>query len=492
MTPNKRPQLLRCVVGWLAAFTLTTHISACAQPPAGFTPLFDGTLDNAVVENGGAFTVVDGVLRAEGPDGWLRFREPARDFRLRVELRFVTDDGDSGIFLRAPPGITFARGWPNGSYQVQLLNPKVGGTLPIIGGVFRHGMPPGEALVDRDAASAAFTGTNEWQLLEIEVVGGELTVQLNGVAVTRASNISDVPGYIGIQSETSAVEFRRIDIERLERRAGTPAAALIAVAEVVAEVAPSGKCYTAVPLRDQGGNDVAIEPVCRVLEQNLNEFCDEPPLVCGVKIAPEFEADLALPTWTPVDFGGSLDLIESTVRAQWLGFNPQRIPGGSPQAAAAADSIWAEHRPRLERALEEGRLAVSSAELDLYQVGRPSTFYRIDPGDCEIDNGGTLQPDRPDYWDRRLVLNGVRVLPTPAALSDLLETFQSLSPEEPYGDVLLFRGQAYTYAMWGNDYPANIDNRVIVDLGLNYPTPAGPRLFFRNVCDIKYRSPKSE
>ena len=91
-----------------------------AIPPAGFTPLFDGTLDNAVVENGGAFTVVDGVLRAEGPDGWLRFREPARDFRLRVELRFVTDDGDSGIFLRAPPRITFARGWPTGSYQVQL------------------------------------------------------------------------------------------------------------------------------------------------------------------------------------------------------------------------------------------------------------------------------------------------------------------------------------------------------------------------------------
>jgi hypothetical protein len=488
VTPNNRPRLLRCAVRWLAAFALTTPMSACAQPAAGFTPLFDGTLDNAVVENGGAFTVVDGVLRAEGPDGWLRFREPARDFRLRLELRFVTDDGDSGVFLRAPAGITFARGWPNGSYQVQLLNPNVGGTLPILGGIFRHGMPPGEALVDRDAASAAFTGTNEWQLLEIEVVGGELTVHLNGVAVTRASNISDVPGYIGIQSETSAVEFRRIDIQRLERRDGPAAAAPVAVAESV----PSGKCYTAVPSRDQGGNDVPIEPVCRVLEQNLNEFCDEPPLVCGVKIAPEFQADLALPTWTPVDFGGSLDLIESTIRAQWLGFNPQRIPGGSPQAAAAADSMWAERKPRLERALEEGRLAVSSAEIDLYQVGSTSSFYRVDPGDCEIDNGGTLQPDRPDYWNRRLVMSGVHVRPTPETLSGLLETFQSLSPEEPNGDVLLFRGQAYTYSMWGNNPPANIDNRVIVNLGSNYPTPAGPMLFFRNVCDIKYRSPTSE
>ena len=65
---------------------------------------------------------------------------------------------------------------------------------------------------------AAFTGTGEWQLLEIEVMGTDLTVQLNGDAVTRAAGIADVAGYIGIQSETSAVEFRRIDIQELDSR----------------------------------------------------------------------------------------------------------------------------------------------------------------------------------------------------------------------------------------------------------------------------------
>jgi hypothetical protein len=53
-------------------------------------------------------------------------------------------------------------------------------------------------------------------VLEIEVIGTELTVQLNGVTTTRASDIADVEGYLGLQSETSAVEFRRIDIEVLE------------------------------------------------------------------------------------------------------------------------------------------------------------------------------------------------------------------------------------------------------------------------------------
>jgi hypothetical protein len=203
----------------LAALAVCTGLlPIAAQPAAGFTPLFGGTLGEAVIENGGGFTVVDGVLRAEGPEGWLRFPAMARDFRLRVELRFVTDNGDSGVFLRALPDRAFARGWPNRSYQVQLLNPRAGGTLPIVGGVFRHGMPAGETAFDSEVASAAFTGTGEWQLLEIEVAGTELTASLNGTVVTRASGIADVEGYIGIQSETSAVEFRRIDIEELEPR----------------------------------------------------------------------------------------------------------------------------------------------------------------------------------------------------------------------------------------------------------------------------------
>jgi hypothetical protein len=209
---------MRSFVGWLAAFTLTTPIRSHAQPPAGFTPLFDGALGAATIENGGTFTIADGVLRAEGPNGWLRFPETARDFRLRVELRFVTDNGDSGIFVRARPDGAFARGWPNRSYQVQLLNPLGGGSLPPVGGVFRHGMPPGETALDRDAVNAAFTGTGEWQLLEIEVEGTQLTVRLNSIAITHASGIADVDGYVGIQSETSAVEFRRIDIQEIEAR----------------------------------------------------------------------------------------------------------------------------------------------------------------------------------------------------------------------------------------------------------------------------------
>jgi hypothetical protein len=191
--------------------------AALAQASGEFVPLFDGTLDGTTIESGGVFTLDGGVLRAEGPEGWLRFAPLVRDFRLRAEIRFVTDVGDSGIFFRARPDGTFGRGWPNKSYQVQLLNPLARGTLPPVGGLFRHGMPPGDTALDRDAVERAFTGTGEWQLLEVELVGTEIAVRLNGTPVMRASGIEDVEGYLGIQSETSAVEFRRIDLAVLER-----------------------------------------------------------------------------------------------------------------------------------------------------------------------------------------------------------------------------------------------------------------------------------
>jgi hypothetical protein len=202
----------------LAALVIgTAALRVGAQATAGFTPLFDGTFGQATIEDGGAFSVDDGVLRAEGPNGWLRFPTLARDFRLLVELRFTTDNGDSGIFLRALPDRAFNRGWPNRSYQVQLLNPLAGGSLPPIGGIFRHGMPPGDTAHDTAAVRAAFTGTGAWQLLEIEVRGTELVVRLNDKEITRASGIADVEGYVGIQSETSAVEFRSIDLQPLPR-----------------------------------------------------------------------------------------------------------------------------------------------------------------------------------------------------------------------------------------------------------------------------------
>lgn len=188
-----------------------------AESDGDFVPLFDGTFTGWSIENTSHdnFTIGDGVLRVEAPEGWLRSEVQYADFLLRTEFRFLTEDADSGIFVRAVADSEFIRGWPNNSYQVQLRNPLGQSPFPPVGGVFRHGTPQGETAFDPADAARLSTGTGEWQTLEIELAGDTLTVWLNGSELTRASNIVNPSGYIGLQGETGAVEFRRIEI--LER-----------------------------------------------------------------------------------------------------------------------------------------------------------------------------------------------------------------------------------------------------------------------------------
>lgn len=185
----------------------------------GKTELLDPELSNWVVENAPEenFSITDeGVLRVVEPQGWLRSRATYMDFRLRAEFRFLTDNADSGIFVRASSDNTFARGWPQGSYQVQMLNPRAEEwPFPPLGAVFRHGMPSGETRYDPEDARRLSRETGEWQILEIKVAGEELKVWLNDELLTEAAGIGTPGQYIGIQGETGTVEFRSIAIREL-------------------------------------------------------------------------------------------------------------------------------------------------------------------------------------------------------------------------------------------------------------------------------------
>jgi hypothetical protein len=187
------------------------------QPAGGFVPLFDGTLKGWTIENtqAGNITVAGGVLRVEAPGGWLRSEREYGDFTLRAEFRFMTADADSGLFVRAASTGGFMRGWPNNSYQVQIRNPQTASRLPPVGGLFRHGMPPGPAEFDAAAVEKAAKPTGEWQALEVEVTGNRLFARLNGTEVLRAMEISNPRGYIGLQAETGTVEFRSVEIREL-------------------------------------------------------------------------------------------------------------------------------------------------------------------------------------------------------------------------------------------------------------------------------------
>jgi hypothetical protein len=198
----------------LALFASALVIAATGRAQEQFVPLFDGTLKGWVVENAAAstFTVSGGVLRVEGPSGWLRTERQFTDFTARVQFRFVTADADSGIFLRTTGAAQFIRGWPNNAYQVQLRNPATESRFPPVGGLFRHGMPPGDITFDESLVAKVARPTGEWQDLALTVAGEMLTVRLNGTEVTRAASIVRQPGYIGLQAELGVLEFRVIEV----------------------------------------------------------------------------------------------------------------------------------------------------------------------------------------------------------------------------------------------------------------------------------------
>ena len=198
---------------------LSLVVSALVLATAGraqerFVPLFDGTLKGWVVENttAGNFSVANGVLRVEGPSGWLRTERQFTDFSARLQFRFLTADADSGVFFRTTGATQFMRGWPNNGYQVQVRNPATQSRLPAVGGLFRHGMPPGEIAFDQPLVEKLSRGTGEWQDLAFAVSGETLTVRFNGMEVTRAANIVRQPGYIGLQAEVGALEFRSVEV----------------------------------------------------------------------------------------------------------------------------------------------------------------------------------------------------------------------------------------------------------------------------------------
>ena len=201
------------IAPWAALAWLAAAAPGAAQTN-GFTAIFDGTLDGWTVQNAeaGVFTIVDGALRVEGARGWLRSDGRYTDFVLRSEFRWLTADADSGIYVRASGEETFARGWPGNSYQVQVRDPAGESRFDPVGGLFRHGMPPGGHELDTEALGRAYRGTGEWHTIEIDVVGEALAVRLNGVEIARADNILRSDGHVGIQSELGTMEYRSIEI----------------------------------------------------------------------------------------------------------------------------------------------------------------------------------------------------------------------------------------------------------------------------------------
>lgn len=173
--------------------------------------LFNGwNLEGWEIQNGGRFSVEDGVLKIDKGTGWLRSEKTYADFTLIMEFRFLEKNANSGIFVRT--GSTSKKdenGWPDNGYQIQCMDTLTGKPLATM---LPYGAPPFEHKSDLDALDKAYKPAGEWHTYEIIAKGERLEVKLNGILITTCTSIKNREGHIGIQGENGLLEFRKIEL----------------------------------------------------------------------------------------------------------------------------------------------------------------------------------------------------------------------------------------------------------------------------------------
>lgn len=185
-----------------------------------FQSLFDGqTLDGW--ESGEAtpleacWKVEDGQIICTGDKGpWLRSKEEYGDFNLRLDYQ-VSPGGNSGVYVRVPKDGNHHREndqQPPAGFEVQILDdshPSYKGIkdyqycasiYDFVGASPRNAKPAGQ-----------------WNTLEINCRGGQVTTVHNGVMVTNMSD-ETVPGFalrlkkgfLGLQNHSTRVAFKNV------------------------------------------------------------------------------------------------------------------------------------------------------------------------------------------------------------------------------------------------------------------------------------------
>jgi hypothetical protein len=154
------------------------------------------------VAHAGCWSVQGGALTVTPPCGDLLTDETFTDFRLHAELRYP-QGSNSGVYLR-------------GRYEVQIQDDAGKALDPLRMGAVYGMIAPSVA-----AARAA----DEWQTLDVELVGRRVSVVLNGTTIIDGQEIPGItggaldadesaPGPILLQGDHGPIEFRRITLAR--------------------------------------------------------------------------------------------------------------------------------------------------------------------------------------------------------------------------------------------------------------------------------------
>lgn len=144
------------------------------------------------------FKVVEGNLQLVRGMGWLRTEKKYKDFVLEFEWRALVEKYDSGIFLRA--GLE-GKPWPKDGWQVNLRYDGLGGLV--------KGYSP---IVPAETPKMPL---NKWVKFRIEVKGTKVSLDVDGERAWDYDKLDLGEGYLGIQAEDRAFDFRNFRVRPL-------------------------------------------------------------------------------------------------------------------------------------------------------------------------------------------------------------------------------------------------------------------------------------
>ena len=174
-------------------------VAADAPKDGGWESLFNGKdLSGWVPVHDVTFVVTNGNLRLVNGMGWLRTEKQYADFVLEAEWRALVPEYDSGFFIRA--GLD-GKPWPKDGWQVNLARSALGGLVKGYKTVVPAETPP--------------MPLNKWVKFRLEVRGRKITLDVDGERAWEFKELDAERGYIGIQAEDKAFDFRNIRIQEL-------------------------------------------------------------------------------------------------------------------------------------------------------------------------------------------------------------------------------------------------------------------------------------
>ncbi len=141
------------------------------------------------------FVVTNGNLRLVNGMGWLRTEKPYTNFVFEAEWRALVPAYDSGFFIRACPE---GKPWPTDGWQVNLGRTALGALVKGYKNIVPSETPP--------------LPLNQWVKFRMEVKGTNLTLDINGERAWEFKTLDAASGYIGIQAENKAFEFRNLRV----------------------------------------------------------------------------------------------------------------------------------------------------------------------------------------------------------------------------------------------------------------------------------------